>query len=127
MTLCGSSERADRMSAVPGEGSLVASGGVAKARRNVPLGLAWWNGGMTTVVRGAGTRDVAAQISALGARADWPVVWDAACAFVTPKLLAVHEMWLAKRRGRRLPSRDDFSLSELRALAKNTAFIAAED
>ena len=80
---------------------------------------------MSTDVRGAAPQDVAAQINALGARANWPIVWDAACAFVTPSLRSVQQLWFAKCGGRRFPARDDFSLSDLRSLAKYTAFIAA--
>lgn len=52
-----------------------------------------------------------------------PIIVESADAFETPELNEVADLWRAKRGDRPFPSRDDFSLRELKSVLRNLAFL----
>jgi hypothetical protein len=54
---------------------------------------------------------------------DWPIVCDPKLNFVTPQLREVLDLWQARREGRTMPSRQEFTLHDLKNVAPNMALI----
>lgn len=54
---------------------------------------------------------------------DWPVKCDVALDFVTPQLRHVLEIWQAKRGTRTMPARADLTLTDLKSVLGNLAFL----
>ena len=64
------------------------------------------------------------QINLLAGRNSWPLIGDPLLRFATPQLKSVHEIWEAKRGARTMPARGDLTMSDLKMVLPNLAFLS---
>jgi hypothetical protein len=64
------------------------------------------------------------QINLLASRNSWPLIGDPLLRFATPQLKSVHEIWEAKRGARTMPARVDLTMSDLKMVLPNLAFLS---
>jgi len=85
----------------------------------------WFNGLQQTGEMTSTEQERASeQINVLAGRNSWPLIGDPLLRFATPQLKSVHEVWEAKRGARTMPARGDLTMSDLKMVLPNLAFLS---